>query len=137
MKNILEALAESPSHSTILALLQKTDLATVLKGPGSFTFFAPDDEAFQRINLDNVVNDLGSLASLLDYHVVEEKYSAAEIAQKLELPTRSGKALTVQLEEGQQEIDNARYIKTDIACSNGVIHSINNVFLPNFSGWYE
>ena len=137
MKDILDTLAESPSHSTILALLQKTDLATVLKGPGSFTLFAPDDEAFQRINLDNVVDDLGSLAPLLDYHVVEEKLSAAEIAQKLELPTRSGKALTVQLEEGEQEIDNARYVATDIACSNGVIHSINNVFLPNFSGWYE
>jgi uncharacterized surface protein with fasciclin (FAS1) repeats len=137
LKDILETLAESASHSTFLALLQKSDLAKVLKAPGSFTLFAPDDQAFQRINLESAIGDSDSLAALLDYHVLEERYSAAEIAQKLELVTRSGKSLTVQLEEGEQEIDNARYVATDIACSNGVIHSIDNVFLPNFSGWYE
>jgi len=137
LKDILETLAESASHSTISALLQKSDLAKVLKAPGSFTLFAPDDQAFQRINLESAIGDSDGLAALLDYHVLEGRYKAAEIAQKLELVTRSGKSLTVQLEEGEQEIDNARYVATDIPCSNGVIHAINNVFLPNFSGWYE
>jgi uncharacterized surface protein with fasciclin (FAS1) repeats len=50
--------------------------------------------------------------------------------------TRSDKSLTVRTEEGIQVIDNARYVTSDIECSNGVIHVIDNVFLPQLSGWY-
>ena len=50
--------------------------------------------------------------------------------------TSNDKSLTVQQEEGLQVIDNAKYVRNDIECSNGIIHVIDNVFLPQFSGWY-
>ncbi|UFS69544.1 fasciclin domain-containing protein [Geomonas sp. RF6] len=137
MKDIIETLQESGRFGTILSLLHKTELTETLKGAGPFTFFAPDDDAFQRVQLDSITADPDYLLSLLHYHIVPDKCPACEIAQKLELGTMSGKSLTIQLEEGEQEVDNARYVMTDIECSNGVIHIIDNVFLPQFSGWYD
>jgi uncharacterized surface protein with fasciclin (FAS1) repeats len=52
------------------------------------------------------------------------------------LSTENGKSLTVRIEDGRTLIDNGKFVRTDIECSNGVIHVIDNVFLPRFSGWY-
>ncbi len=103
---------------------------------GQFTLFASNDEAFQRMNIDQLAADRNKLVSILTYHIVDGKYTSAEIGRDEQLMTRSGKFLTVHLEEGRQVLDNARYIKTDIECSNGMIHVIDNVFLPQLSGWY-
>jgi len=136
VKNILETLAADGSFQTLLSVLQMADLAGTLKEPGPFTLFAPNDDACKRVNVDEIASDRGNLVALLSYHILQGKFTAAEIARNEQLPTSSGKSLTVLLEEGHQVIDNAKYIKTDIVCSNGIIHVIDNVFLPQFSGWY-
>lgn len=136
MKDILHTLTAAGSFQTLLSILQMTDLAGTLAEPGPFTLFAPDDDAFARVNLDEITSDRDQLASLLAYHIVQEKLTAAEIACNEQLVTSSGKSLTVLTENGLQVIDNARYVRTDIECSNGIIHVIDNVFLPQFSGWY-
>ena len=136
VQDILETLTTDGSFQTLLSLLEMADLSGRLREPGPFTLFAPNDDAFQRVNIDELTGDRANLVSLLTYHIISGKLTAAEIARNEQLMTNSDKSLTVQLEEGGQVIDNARYVRTDIECSNGIIHVIDNVFLPQFSGWY-
>lgn len=136
MKAILDTLAADGSFQTLLSVLKLADLSGSLDEAGPFTLFAPNDDAFQRINLDEITSDRDNLASILTYHIVPGKLTAAEIARDEQLMTTNGKSLTVLLEEGIQVIDNAKYVKADIECANGIIHVIDNVFLPQFSGWY-
>jgi molybdopterin/thiamine biosynthesis adenylyltransferase len=136
MKNILDTLKGDGSFKTLLGLMEKTGLTGRLQGPGPFTLFAPNDEAFQRVNVDELSEDPDSLLLLLNYHLVEGKLSTAEIAESEQLMTVSDKSLSIRSEVGVQVIDNARYLRTDLECTNGIIQVIDNVFLPQFSGWY-
>ncbi|GAC1449573.1 MAG: fasciclin domain-containing protein [Desulfuromonadaceae bacterium] len=136
MKSILDTLETDGSFQSLIAMLKMADLIDRLKEPGPFTLFAPNDDAFKRVNVDEITSDRDNLVSLLTYHIIREKLFAAEIALNGQIMTSNDKPLTVQLEEGLQVIDNARYVKNDIECSNGIIHVIDNVFLPQFSGWY-
>lgn len=136
MRNILDTLTADEPFQTLLSMLKMADLTDRLKEPGPFTLFAPNDEAFTRINVAEITADLDNLFSLLNYHIVRGKFTSSEIARNEQLMTCNDKTLSVRLEEGQQVIDNARYVKTDLECSNGIIHIIDNVFLPQFSGWY-
>jgi len=137
VKTILETLAEDGSFQTLLSTLHLAALADRLEKPGSCTLFAPNDQAFERVKLEELTRDKGNLASILSYHMLPDKMTAAEIGVNESLYTESGKSLTVHIEEGHLEIDNGKYVKTDIECSNGIIHVIDNVFLPQFSGWYR
>ena len=136
MNDIIDTLTCAGSFTTLLAVLKLAGMTDRLRGEGPFTLFAPNDEAFQRVNLDEITGDRDKLVSILAYHVVEGGLSAAEISRQEHLLTDCGKSLTVHLEEGLQVIDNAKYVTTDIGCTNGMIQVIDNVFLPQFSGWY-
>jgi len=136
VKTILETLTEDGSFQTLLSTLEMAGLAEKLKQPGPFTLFAPNDAAFQRVDLEEITRDRGNLASILGYHMLSGKMSTAEIGRNETLYTEIGKSLTVHLEEGRPVIDNGKYLQTDIECSNGIVHVIDNVFLPQFSGWY-
>lgn len=136
MKSILDTLETDGSFQTLISMIKMADLIDRFKDPGPFTLFAPNDDAFKRVNVEEITSDRGNLVSLLTYHIIKEKLTAAEIALNDQVMTSNDKSLTVQREEGLQVIDNARYVKIDIECSNGIIHVIDNVFLPQFSGWY-
>lgn len=136
MNDILSTLKEDGSFTTLLSALKKAGLEERLNEAGPITLFAPNDEAFTRINYENLENDLDKLKSTLTYHIVEESIDRAGIEQTESIYTFNGKSLTVQLDVGQYKIDNAYLVATDIGCSNGMIHVIDNVFLPKFSGWY-
>jgi uncharacterized surface protein with fasciclin (FAS1) repeats len=136
MQDILSTLALEGSFNTLLALLERTGLTDTLAKEGPFTLFASNDAAFERVKINEVAADREKLVALLSYHIVDGKHSSAEIGRDEHLLTNSGKSLTLHLDEGRQTIDNARYIRTDIECSNGIIHVIDNVFLPQMSGWY-
>jgi uncharacterized surface protein with fasciclin (FAS1) repeats len=136
MKDIFNTLNADGSFQTLLSLLNMVDLAGKLREEGPFTLFAPNDEAFKRVNVDEISSDRENLDLLLNYHLVPGRFTAAEIARDELLMTSSGKSLSIRLEEGRQVIDNAKYVRADIECSNGTIHVIDNVFLPQFSGWY-
>lgn len=136
MKTILETLTEEGRFQTLLSTLTQADLIAKLEEPGPFTLFAPDDKAFERVNLEEIAKDKENLSSTLKYHLLTGKTMASDINGTESLYTECGKSLTVHLEEGKSVIDNGNLVKTDIECSNGVIHLIDNVFLPQFSGWY-
>lgn len=136
VKDIHDTLAAEGSFQTLLSMLKMAGLADTLREPGPLTLFAPNDDAFMRFNIDELTADREKLVTLLTYHVIHGKFTTAEIGRDEQLLTSNGKSLTVLLEEGRQVIDNAKYVRTDIECANGSIHVIDNVFLPQMSGWY-
>ncbi len=136
MNNLLDTLSAEGSFKTLISLFQLAGLTDRLRAPGPFTLFAPDDQAFTRVNIDVISEDRDQLALLLSYHLVEGARTSTELAEKQHLVTESGKSLTMRVSAGRQVVDNAKLVRTDITCSNGIIQVIDNVFLPQFSGWY-
>lgn len=139
MKDIMETIKTEASLSTLAASLEKANLAEKLKGSGPYTFFAPDNDAFTRMDFAKFLQDPKVLIDTLSYHLVEGIYSSKEIREMVpgRLSTENGKALTLELDEGDTVIDNGKFVSSDIECSNGVIHVIDNVFQPHLSGWYR
>jgi uncharacterized surface protein with fasciclin (FAS1) repeats len=140
MPTIMETIAADPSLKTLKRALDLVGgVAQRLGKDGTLTFFAPGDEAFARLNVEAVLADGPKLADILNYHLVAEKHYENELDVKNidSLVTELGKSLSVYLDENEIMIDNAHIVKADIECSNGVIHIIDNVFLPQHSGWYE
>ena len=136
MKDIIETVFADDSFRTLAGALERAGLVETLKGPGPFTIFAPDDEAFKKLNNEGMLNDNKKLVETLKYHVVEGKLSEGEMRELDCSPTLNGKSLAIRVRHGELVVDNGRVMKTDIECSNGVIHVIDSVFLPHLSGWY-
>jgi uncharacterized surface protein with fasciclin (FAS1) repeats len=136
MSDILNILKAEGSFTTLLSLLEQAGMSDRLAQPGPFTFFAPNDDAFQRVKVEVISKDPRVLLDLLKYHLIAGEHSSDDIALNQHLVTTSGKSLSLSKSEGRQVIDNAQFVATDIRCGNGIIHVIDNVFLPEFSGWY-
>jgi uncharacterized surface protein with fasciclin (FAS1) repeats len=121
---------------TLATALKAADLIDVLKGEGPFTVFAPTDEAFAKIpeaTLKAVLADKKKLTAILTYHVVKGDVPAAEVV-KLDgkgVKTVEGQEVKIGVEGGSVMLNGkAKVIKTDIKCSNGVIHVIDTVLMP-------
>ena len=137
MQTIFDTLAADESMNALVRALINAGLVEMLQGSEPHTLFAPDNEAFIRMDIEKDLDDLNKLKSILAYHLVSGKYSAADIREMETLETVEGKSLTITLDEGAVVVDNGKFLKTDIKCSNGIIHIIDNVFKPNLSGWYR
>jgi len=131
MKDIIETIGSDSSFSTLSDALKSAKLVETLKGPGPYTLFAPDNEAFTKLNLEETLSDGKKLVETMTYHVVERKVSGEELREIDCSPTLNGKTLAVKVRHGELVVDNGRVKKTDIECSNGVIHVIDSVFLPH------
>jgi len=137
MPTIFECVRSDSTLKILTGLLEKADFAALLNNAGVYTLFAPNDDAFQRMDIEKALDDPENLTATLKYHLVSGRLTAAEIGALGSLGTEYGKALTIEPEEGVPLIDNAQFVTTDIECSNGIIHIINNVFQPRLSGWYR
>ena len=128
--DIVTTAIEAGSFKTLAAALGAADLVDALKGEGPFTVFAPTDEAFSKLD-PAVVQELlkpenkEKLQAILKYHVVSGKIMAGDVLKAVEVETLNGAKAPVGL-----TIGGANIIKTDIKCSNGVIHVIDSVILP-------
>jgi len=123
------ARATSP---TLVTALKAAELVETLKGEGPFPVFAPTDEAFAKIpkeDLDALLSDKEALIAALTYHVVPRKVMAADVAQLETAGTVQGSSLTIDTSDGVK-VDEANVIETDITASNGVIHVIDTVLMP-------
>lgn len=132
-KNIVETAVAAGSFKTLVKAIQAADLAEVLQGPGPFTVFAPTDEAFAAIpkeTLDALLKDKKQLAAVLTYHVAPGQVMAADVVKLDSAKTVQGQKVTVKAAQGSVKVNNANVVKTDIVCSNGVIHVIDAVLLP-------
>lgn len=137
MPDIIDTIRKDASLGTLLASLEKAGLTETLKGAGPYTLFAPNNDAFVRMNIAEALKDPKTLSETLTYHLVAGRYTAEAIGEMETLGTENGKSLTVALDEGETVVDNGKFVTTDIECSNGIIHIIDNVFQPHLSGWYR
>ncbi|MCK6422758.1 MAG: fasciclin domain-containing protein [Aquabacterium sp.] len=131
-KDIVDTAVSAGQFKTLATALQAAGLVETLKGPGPFTVFAPTDEAFAKIpkaDLEALLKDKAKLTAVLTYHVVPGKVMAKDVAPG-QVKTVQGSALTVSTTGGVM-VDKARVTATDIVASNGVIHVIDSVVLPN------
>jgi transforming growth factor-beta-induced protein len=135
-KNIVEIAASDERFSTLLAALTKAGLVGTLSSPGPFTVFAPTNDAFAALLAELGISAeelLASpdLASILTYHVVAGKVTAAEVVQLDKATTVNGKDITIEVVDGNVILNGSiKVIITDILASNGVIHVIDGVLLP-------
>jgi len=134
-KDIVDTAVAAGSFKTLAAALGAAGLVDTLKGAGPFTVFAPTDDAFAKLPEGTVETLLKpenkeKLTAILTYHVVAGKVMASDVVNLKSAKTVNGKEAKISVAEGKVMIDNANVIKTDIAASNGVIHVIDSVILP-------
>ncbi len=132
--DIVDVAVGAGSFTTLVAAVQAAGLVDVLKGPGPFTVFAPTDEAFAKLAPGTVESLLlpenkATLIAILTYHVVAGKVTSDMVAPG-EVPTVQGSTLTVSVSDGIVMVDQAKVVTVDIMASNGVIHVIDSVILP-------
>jgi uncharacterized surface protein with fasciclin (FAS1) repeats len=130
--DIVDTAASAGSFNTLIAAVKAAGLVDTLKGSGPYTVFAPTDEAFAKIpkdQLDALLKDKAKLTEILTYHVVPGKVMAKDVRAG-EVKTVQGTTVTVTTGKGVK-VDNAKVTKTDVLASNGVIHVIDTVIIPN------
>ena len=135
-KDIVDTAAGAGQFNTLVAAVKAAGLVDTLKGDGPFTVFAPTDEAFAKLPKGTVEDLLkpenkDKLVAILTYHVVPGKIMSGDIAGKTaEVKTVQGDTLDVNAKDGVM-VDKAKVVKADIPASNGVIHVIDSVVMPN------
>jgi len=134
-KDIVDTAVAAGNFKTLAAALEAAGLVNTLKGPGPFTVFAPTDEAFAKLPAGTVQDLLKpknkqKLISILTYHVVAGKVMANEVVKLHAAKTVNGQDVKIMVLGGKVTADNANVVKTDIQCTNGVIHVIDTVLLP-------
>jgi uncharacterized surface protein with fasciclin (FAS1) repeats len=148
-KNIIQNAVNSADHTTLVAAVKAAGLVGTLEGPGPFTVFAPTNEAFNKLPAGTVDTLLkpenkAMLAKVLTYHVVAGRWTAADLMKKIkegngtaELTTVEGGKLWASLHDGKnimlkdEKGGMALVTIADVLQSNGVIHVVDTVLMPN------
>jgi len=133
--DIVQTAMGAGSFDTLTAALKAAQLVEALKGKGPFTVFAPTDDAFAALPDGTVASLLEAsakdkLTAILKYHVVPGRVYADTVAAGGDLETLQGSALHTGQRDGGVFVGRARVVKADIEASNGVIHVIDSVLLP-------
>lgn len=132
-KDIVDTAISAGSFTTLVTAVQAAGLVETLKGEGPFTVFAPTDEAFAKLpagTLEALLQDKAKLTAILTYHVVPGKVLASDVVKLDWATTVQGQKVQIKASGNGVMIDNANVVKTDIETSNGVIHVIDSVILP-------
>jgi len=130
--DVVDTAVAAGSFKTLVAAVKAAGLADTLKGKGPFTVFAPTDEAFAKLpagTVEALLKDTPRLKAILLYHVVPGRVMAADVLKLKEAKTALGQTISIDTTSGVK-VDGAMVVKTDILCSNGVIHVIDSVILP-------
>lgn len=135
-KSILETAASAGQFSTLQAAVKAAGLVDALSGEGPFTVFAPTDAAFAALPAGTVEALLkpeakGTLQNILTYHVASGSIGADKVVKADFVKGLNGQRLGIEIKDGTVMIGGAKVVTTDIQCSNGVIHVIDAVMLPN------
>ena len=131
--DIVDTAVSAGQFNTLVKAVQAAGLVDTLKGKGPYTVFAPTDAAFAKLppgTLEALLKDKQKLTQILTYHVVPGKIVAADVKPGA-VKTVEGQNLTVTLKGGNVMVNDAKVTTTDIMTSNGVIHVIDTVVLPN------
>lgn len=135
-KTVVEAAMEAGKFGKLVQAIQAAELVDALKGEGPITVFAPTDEAFAKLP-EGTLEDLlkpenrERLRTVLELHVVPSKLTAESLkGQKSEIASLAGKPLSIDATGDGVKVSGANVIEADLAASNGVIHVIDTVILP-------
>ena len=131
--DIVDTAAGNSDFETLVAAVQAAELVDTLKGEGPFTVFAPTDEAFEA--LGTTVDELlqpenkDKLTAVLTYHVIPGKVMSSDLQDDMMAATVQGNEVTIDLDNGPM-VGEANIVTPDIEASNGVIHVIDKVLVP-------
>lgn len=134
-KTVVDIAVGSPNHTTLVAAVSAAGLVETLNGAGPFTIFAPTNRAFAALPEGTVESLLlpenkDQLTGILTYHVVAGNVIAADLSDGQVVPTLNGQELTVSIADGKVSINGATVTVADLLGTNGVIHVIDTVILP-------
>ena len=134
-KDIVDTAVEAGSFTTLVAAVDAAGLVETLKSEGPFTVFAPTDDAFAALP-EGTVEELlmpenkDQLTSILTSHVVPGKVMSTDLSDDMQAETVQGDTVTIDLDDGVM-VDGANVTTADIETSNGVIHVIDAVIMPD------
>ena len=135
--DIVDTAVHAEIFGTLAAALSAANLIDVLKGNGPFTVFAPSDEAFSKLPGGTVENllkpeNMDQLVAVLTYHVVPGKILSTDIMMGSNpVATVQGSSVTIMKSYDAVKINQATVVVADVEATNGVIHIIDEVILPN------
>jgi uncharacterized surface protein with fasciclin (FAS1) repeats len=132
MNTIVETAINAGNFKTLVAGVQAAGLVDTLNGEGPFTVFAPTDEAFAKLpegTVENLLANPEELKKVLTYHVVSGKVMASDVMGLSSATSIQGGTLAIDTSNGVK-INSSTVVTPDIDCSNGVIHVIDSVLLP-------
>jgi uncharacterized surface protein with fasciclin (FAS1) repeats len=134
--DIVDTAVNAGTFNTLAAALEAGDLVGTLKSDGPYTVFAPNDAAFAKLpegTLEMLLlpENKDKLVAILTYHVVPGKVTAAEVVTMQTAPTANGEDLAIRVDDETVFVNDSRVVATDIGASNGIIHVIDTVLLPN------
>lgn len=146
-QDVVDTASGNPNFSTLVTAVQAAGLVDTLKGPGPFTVFAPTNDAFGKLpagTVDTLIKpeSKDTLSKILTYHVVAGKVTAADVMKlikagggKASIKTVEGGTITAMARGGKvmlmdEKGGSATVLQTDLMTSNGVIHVIDTVLMP-------
>jgi uncharacterized surface protein with fasciclin (FAS1) repeats len=132
-KNIVETAAGSKEFSTLVSLVKKAGLVGTLSGSKPYTVFAPTNAAFAKVpkaTLKMLGEDKAMLKKVLLYHVLPGRVPASKVLKMKSATTAEGEKVNFSVRGKSAFVNESKIIKTDIECSNGIIHVINAVLIP-------
>jgi transforming growth factor-beta-induced protein len=133
MKTMMDTISELGKFKTLWKAIRSSDLLMVLNGRGPFTLFAPTDEAFAHLYseiLEVLFRDKIKLSDVLTDHVIPEYITIEDALNRHAIQTASGRTLKFFQKENIIKVDQAHLLATDIVCSNGIVHVVDAVLMP-------
>ncbi len=132
MKNLVQTAIDIGYLQILVKVLREAGLIDILSDKGPFTIFAPTDKAFAKLPIDkleNIINDKEKLTEILTYHIISKKVMVNQVFNLKKTNTVNGKDLSINAKK-RFKVENAKIIKKDIECTNGIIHIIDEVLIP-------
>ncbi|MCI0712536.1 MAG: fasciclin domain-containing protein, partial [Chloroflexi bacterium] len=133
---VVEVVAGNENFSTLASLVEAAGLGETLGGEGPFTVFAPNNAAFEALSpavTDYLMANPDLLTAILNYHVVDGGMMAADVATGEVATMDMGHAVDVAVDDMGVHVNNAAVVTADMAASNGVVHEVDTVLLPEFT----
>lgn len=136
MSTILQIVNADRNLSTLIKGLKATDLEEILNGIGPFTIFAPVNLAFGKLSSEGSFEELikegnkTRLSDIITYHVIAGKKMLRDFRNGQKIKTINGKDVAITVKDGEVSINGAKILSKDRQGSNGVIHSVDTVNIP-------
>jgi uncharacterized surface protein with fasciclin (FAS1) repeats len=130
--DIVDTAIQAGSFKTLVTAVQAAGLVDTLKGKGPFTVFAPTDEAFAKLpagTVEALLKDKAKLTKILTYHVVPGQVMSKDVKSG-KVKSVEGSSITVKAGADGVTVDNAKVVAVDVLTTNGVIHVIDTVIIP-------